>query len=316
MSDEKKAEGTMKKVIWAVIVVSIFLIWAASNSGTSSSTSSSSTTDKGRPIEEYYANKDVILAEIKSLADQHKYQEAFNKTYEYRVGGDDDMANMRKYINRMKNVGSLEEVLKETPPLNKQSKEYEEYCRRVRDAYWSAYNYTSDEKYKAEKEKWHKKWAKVRERLLYAEARALPASEVLANESAYKELASLNPKNNTYQKKYEHYRKKANYITDRQGKDIELLSWKWYEDYGYVKAEGQIRNISGRKLERIQVLVTWYDASGNMITSDKAYIEYNPVMPGQKSPFKVIERFNPLMKTASIDFLAWGGQQISYVRAQ
>jgi len=316
MSGEKKAEGTMKKVMWGVIVVSVFLIWIASNSGSNDSSSSNSASNKGKPIEEYYANKDAILAEIKALADQRKYQEAFNKTYEYRVGGDDDMANMRKYINRMKNVGSLDEVLNETPPQNKQSKEYEEYCRRVRDAYWNAYNYTSDEKYKAEKEKWHKKWAKIREKLLYAEARALPASEVLANESAYKELASLNPKSKTYQRKYEHYRRKANYVRNRQGKDIELLSWKWYEDYGYVKAEGQIKNISGRKLERVQALITWYDANGNMITSDRSYIEYNPVMPGQKSPFKVIERFNPLMKKASIDFVTWGGQSIPYISAQ
>ncbi|OQC29659.1 MAG: hypothetical protein BWX70_01549 [Verrucomicrobia bacterium ADurb.Bin070] len=86
-----------------------------------------------------------------------------------------------------------------------------------------------------------------------------------------------------------------------------LMDWRWSEEYGYVTVEGQVGNISGRKLENVEAVARFFAEDGSFITSDSSIIEYNPLMPGQVSPFKVMDTHNPMMKKASVAFkLMWG----------
>lgn len=157
---------------------------------------------------------------------------------------------------------------------------------------------------------------------LEKKVRKIPVSKLSENLNIYKELMELDPTNSRYKKKvafynakYEEKRRKEERQMRKASSDLELLDWHWTWEHGYVTAEGQIKNISGRKLERVQALVTWYDKNGNMITSDSSLIEYDPILPGQTSPFKVIERYNPAMKTANIEFkFMWGNLIPTYYR--
>ena len=63
-----------------------------------------------------------------------------------------------------------------------------------------------------------------------------------------------------------------------------------------------MKNISSLKLKNVQAVVTWYDRNDNMITSSSALIEYNPILPGQSSPFKVMKTYNPAMQKAGVEF--------------
>jgi tetratricopeptide (TPR) repeat protein len=93
----------------------------------------------------------------------------------------------------------------------------------------------------------------------------------------------------------------------RKSCDIELISWNWVTEYGYVKARGQVKNISNQSLKNVQALATYYDKNGNFISSDDAIIKYNPILPGQTSPFETITTYNPAMKKAAIEFkIMWG----------
>jgi len=83
---------------------------------------------------------------------------------------------------------------------------------------------------------------------------------------------------------------------------LEILSSHWSKSYGWAIYEGQVKNISSSKLENVQAIVTWYDKNGNMITSSSALIEYNPILPGQTSPFKVMKTYNPAMEKAGVEF--------------
>lgn len=83
---------------------------------------------------------------------------------------------------------------------------------------------------------------------------------------------------------------------------LELQNYTWSEEYGYAILEGSVKNISGAPLRNVLAVGNFYDASGELITSDDALIEYNPILPGQTSPFKVMARYNPAMKKAGIDF--------------
>jgi hypothetical protein len=79
----------------------------------------------------------------------------------------------------------------------------------------------------------------------------------------------------------------------------------------HMTVEGEVVNISGESLKYVTAVITWRDASGEFITSDKAIIEYNPVLPGQTSPFKVISTRNPEMDRFDITFRLLSGPDLS-----
>lgn len=90
--------------------------------------------------------------------------------------------------------------------------------------------------------------------------------------------------------------------TTPSGPSLELVAWNWSTEHGFAKADGQVRNISPKPLENVAAVVTFYDKSDTFITSDDALIDYNPILPGQTSPFSVMARHNPAMRKASVEF--------------
>lgn len=95
-----------------------------------------------------------------------------------------------------------------------------------------------------------------------------------------------------------------------------LVNWSWSSEHGYVTVEGQVGNISGQKFQNVEALVEFYTEDKKFIKSDSALIEYNPIMPGQISPFKVITTHNPLIKAANINFKIMFGQSLDFVRKE
>lgn len=83
---------------------------------------------------------------------------------------------------------------------------------------------------------------------------------------------------------------------------LELQTWHWGESYSHVVAEGTVKNTSSESLKNVTAVVQYYDKDGTFITSADALIDYNPIMPGQVSPFKTITTANPAMKKANINF--------------
>jgi hypothetical protein len=93
---------------------------------------------------------------------------------------------------------------------------------------------------------------------------------------------------------------------------LELVKWTWGEEYDYAIAEGQVKNISSESIRSVQAVVTFYDKNGEFITSDDALIDYNPILPAQTSPFKVMATWNPAMKKAGIEFKELMGGTIAH----
>ena len=81
-----------------------------------------------------------------------------------------------------------------------------------------------------------------------------------------------------------------------------LLNWTWHEEYGYAIVEGEVKNISQETLKNVEAVAKFYTADKKFITSDDSLIAYNPILPGQTSPFKVSTTHNPAMNSASITF--------------
>lgn len=149
----------------------------------------------------------------------------------------------------------------------------------------------------------------LKKQSLIQRVKKLPASDIQGNLKSYQELLALEPNNDTFRKKINYYQGKWDkHLKEKQKKEyrascqLEVVSSSWSENYGYSTYEGQVKNISNLKLDNVQAVVTWYDRNGNMITSSSALIEYNPILPGQISPFKVMKTYNPAMEKAGVEF--------------
>jgi hypothetical protein len=97
---------------------------------------------------------------------------------------------------------------------------------------------------------------------------------------------------------------------------LELQDWSWFQDNKYAVVEGYVKNISDKSLGSVQVVVWFEDEDGRIISSQHSLIEYNPILPGQTSPFFLITDFNPRMKTATIDFRGFSGETLPWRNAQ
>jgi hypothetical protein len=148
-------------------------------------------------------------------------------------------------------------------------------------------------------------------KILEAKVKPIPASNIEGNLEIYEELLKLDPKNRKYKGKVAYYSSKLEKKL-RAVSDLELLKWHLSNENGYVTVEGQVKNISGRKLTRVLFLVTWHDKNGDMITANTSLIEYDPILPGQTSPFKVREPHNPAMEEARIEFKDKRGNKIPF----
>jgi len=102
--------------------------------------------------------------------------------------------------------------------------------------------------------------------------------------------------------------------TETLSPKIELLALNIVKSSpSYFTAEGQVRNISGERLEHVVAVVTYYTADGTFVTSDDALIDYDPILPNQISPFDVITTYNPAIEKASIEFKFLFGGEILYI---
>ena len=76
--------------------------------------------------------------------------------------------------------------------------------------------------------------------------------------------------------------------------------------------EGQVENISQSSMKNVVAVANFYTQDGEFITSENALIEYDPIPPGQTSPFKTGARYNPAMKRCSVDFKEFFGGKINF----
>jgi hypothetical protein len=81
-----------------------------------------------------------------------------------------------------------------------------------------------------------------------------------------------------------------------------LLNWSWSQEHGYAIVEGEVKNISSHNLDNIEAVASFYTAADRFITTADALIDFNPILPGQTSPFKAMANWNPEMSKARIDF--------------
>lgn len=81
---------------------------------------------------------------------------------------------------------------------------------------------------------------------------------------------------------------------------LQLISQSCAKEHGYAIVSGQVKNISDKPLENVEVVVSALAEDGTQITTDTALIEYNPVLSGQTSPFTAYMTYNPAMTRCGV----------------
>lgn len=93
---------------------------------------------------------------------------------------------------------------------------------------------------------------------------------------------------------------------------LELGNWSFSSAHRYITVKGIVKNISDSKIDGLQAVFFAKDKDGEFITSDTSYIEYQPLLPGQSSPFTVMLRDNPAIKKGSLEFKTLTGGKVRH----
>jgi hypothetical protein len=100
---------------------------------------------------------------------------------------------------------------------------------------------------------------------------------------------------------------------DRRCKEavLRVEGWTWKKYHDDMFAEGTVTNISGGLLRNVTVRVTYWTAPGVVVSSDVALIEYNPILPGESSPFKVVSLYNAAVARGKLKFAILRGPDLA-----
>jgi len=97
-----------------------------------------------------------------------------------------------------------------------------------------------------------------------------------------------------------------------QTPSLEVQSWKCNTEHGYIFVEGEVKNVSNRKLENVVAVGTFRTKSGEHVKTEDALLDYNPILPGQISPFKAGGTTNPQITNCNLTFKYLMGGTIAF----
>lgn len=95
-----------------------------------------------------------------------------------------------------------------------------------------------------------------------------------------------------------------------------LEEWHFGSEHGFMIARGRVTNNTNRPLEAVKVVVQYFTSTGQFVRSDWGLVEYNPILPGQTSPFEVIGTDHPSIAKGSISFTTILGTPLSFSRRE
>jgi hypothetical protein len=91
---------------------------------------------------------------------------------------------------------------------------------------------------------------------------------------------------------------------------LEIQSWRCGAESGYAKVEGEVKNVSAQPLRNVAAVATFRTKDGTFVKSEDSLIDYNPILPGQTSPFKVLTTHNPSITNCEVGFKHLFGGEI------
>lgn len=93
---------------------------------------------------------------------------------------------------------------------------------------------------------------------------------------------------------------------------LEVQSHRCEVEYSYVFVRGEVKNITTESLKNVAVVGEFRTKSGELVKSETALLEYNPILPGQTSPFRAGGTSNPQIAKCGIAFKYLMGGTIDF----
>ncbi|MER8546469.1 FxLYD domain-containing protein [Mesorhizobium sp. M1169] len=142
---------------------------------------------------------------------------------------------------------------------------------------------------------------KVRDARLAGEVQA--AAEAKRTEAAQKAIEDAN------QRKLDAAAKEAARIASLPKLKVE--SWQCTNEYGFAKVTGEVTNRSSEPIESLMVIGIFRTSNDEFVKSAEAMVDYQPLMPGQTSPFPAMTTDNPIMRNCNVAFKTMFGGLVS-----
>lgn len=95
---------------------------------------------------------------------------------------------------------------------------------------------------------------------------------------------------------------------------LELQYWKCYKEHSYVFIEGEVKNVSNINLKNVVAVGTFRTKDGEYVKTEDSLIDYNPILPGQTSPFKAGGTENPEIERCEVNFRYLMGGTIAFTK--
>ena len=92
-----------------------------------------------------------------------------------------------------------------------------------------------------------------------------------------------------------------------------IEGWRFTTEYGFVKVAGDVTNNTSSPMENVMAVATFYTDDGVFVKTSEALTSYNPILPGQRSPFEVVDIGNPAIQRATVAFKTLLGGAITAV---
>jgi hypothetical protein len=97
------------------------------------------------------------------------------------------------------------------------------------------------------------------------------------------------------------------------GKDL-VVSWSCRADTVtyWVTIRGEVKNASGSPIKGLRMVAILRTADGTFVSSDDGSPEYDTILPGQTSPFEVLTKFNPAMRSADLSLKNYDSEGVEF----
>ena len=91
---------------------------------------------------------------------------------------------------------------------------------------------------------------------------------------------------------------------------VQLTGLSCYFNAGYINVQGQVKNVTDYPVDDLEAIAVFKTGTGTFVDSSSALVEYQPLLPGQTSPFKVLKTINPAIDSAELDFKLFSGETV------
>ncbi len=93
---------------------------------------------------------------------------------------------------------------------------------------------------------------------------------------------------------------------------LKLISSKCRNEFGFIKYTGEVINRSKQPIDNLMAVGVFRTSNGGHVKSANALVDFQPLMPGQRSPFTIITGDNPAISDCFLAFKTMFGGVIAH----